>query len=1162
MTHRSSHRLRTTRSILLAVACLLGATAPAALAQRNLKDIPPPDPEIERKSFQVAPGFEVNLYASDPKIAKPIQMNFDAAGRLWIASSATYPQIKPGQKANDRILVVEDKDGDGRAETTTVFASGLLIPTGVVPGDGGCYVANSTQLLHLGDSDGDLKADTRRVVLSGFGTEDTHHILHTLRWGPDGRLYLNQSIYIHSHIETPWGIRRLNAGGIWRFHPETMRLDVLARGWVNSWGHHHDRFGQSFVTDGAGGEGINHMVPGAAYLTARGVPRILRGLNPGSPKFCGLEITSGTHLPPDWRGDLLTNDFRANRVCRFKLTPSGSSYQAKLMPDLIRTKHVAFRPIDIKMGPDGAIYIADWYNPIIQHGEVDFRDPRRDHVHGRIWRVTAKGRPLVKRQNLPKASIARLVGNLSARELWVRRHSRRVLQERPHGTRPQILAALNRLLDGLDPPDSADGSDLQGESTALEVLWTFQALNTHAPELLERLLAAHDPRVRAAACRVAGYWSDLSQSSLAQRIRDPHPQVRLEAVRAVARRGRDVLPLAMAALPLDRDTPLEYALWLTAWEQRSDWLKELKNGNPLLSKQLDDTARLFIYSSIKDAAVVPAVLGLLSRGGLSETDSNRAVALLADLGGPAQLRIALDMALDAETPAPQAANLLDALARTAATRNVKPSGSLESIKALFAAESPQVQRAAVRCAGLWKLESLRSPILWLAIDGETSRELRATTLSALSALGGQASHEQLKELAVGLPSPEGRLQAVAALVSIDPKAAALLLPKALGTDPGSADPTGVIEAFLARKDGPALLAASLQGKKMAPDHAKLILRLIDASGRKLPQLVAAVRTAGSLKTGPTRLSTQEMKSLVADVTSRGNPQKGEAIYRREKLGCLACHAIGGAGGRVGPDLISLGASAPLDYIANSLLDPNSKVKENYHSLVVVTKQGKVVTGIKLRQTDNELVLRDANDREISVPRKSIEEQVVGTSLMPAGLAEILTRDELVDLVRFLSALGKPGPFAIGRQPKARRWRVLADTQTARFRLRRTRDGQAATDDDAFTWIPRYSTVAGHLPLGDLPLLMVRDRKLSVVRCEIEVIAGGSVAIAVGDTAGLKAWIGTEPLALQPVTSRTLPKGRHRLTLVVDRSVRSGPLSLAIDEAASAKTANARFVTGK
>ena len=1162
MTHHRSHRLRTTRSILLAVACLLGATAPAALAQRNLKNIPPPDPEIERKSFQVAPGFEVNLYASDPKIAKPIQMNFDAAGRLWIASSETYPQIKPGQKANDRILVVEDTDGDGVAEKTTVFASGLLIPTGVVPGDDGCYVANSTELLHLGDSNGDLKADSRRVVLSGFGTEDTHHILHTLRWGPDGRLYLNQSIYIHSHIETPWGTRRLNAGGIWRFHPETMRLDVLARGWVNSWGHHHDRFGQSFVTDGAGGEGINHMVPGAAYLTARGVPRILRGLNPGSPKFCGLEITSGTHLPPDWRGDLLTNDFRANRVCRFKVTPSGSSYQAKLMPDLIRTKHVAFRPIDIKMGPDGAIYIADWYNPIIQHGEVDFRDPRRDHVHGRIWRVTAKGRPLVKRQNLPKASIAQLVGNLSARELWVRRHSRRVLQERPHTTRPQILAALKRLLDGLDPPDSADGSDLQGESTALEVLWTFQALNTQAPKLLERLLTAHDPRVRAAACRVAGYWSDLSPSTLAQRVRDPHPRVRLEAVRAIARRGRDVLPLAMAALPLDRDTPLEYALWLTAWEQRSQWLDQLKNGNPLLSKQLDDTGRLFIYSSIKDAAVVPAVLGLLSRGELSETDSNRAVALLADLGGPAQLRIALDMALDQQTPAPQAAHLLDALARTAATRNVKPSGSLEPIKALFDSPSPHVQMAAVGCAGLWKLESLRAPLVLLAGGKKTSRELRAATLSALSALGGPSSHQQLGELAVRLPSSEGRLQAVAALASIDPGAAALLLPKVLGSDPGSADPSVVIEAFLARKDGPGLLAKSLQDKKMGADHAKLILRLIDASGRKLPQLVAAVRTAGSLKTGPIKLSPQQMKTLVADVTSRGNPHTGEAIYRRQKLGCLACHAIGGAGGRVGPDLISLGASAPVDYIANSLLDPNSKVKENYHSLVVVTKKGKVVTGIKLRQTDTELVLRDSNDREIAVPRKSIDEQVIGTSLMPAGLSEILTRDELVDLVSFLSALGKPGPFAISRRPTARRWRVLADSQAARLRLRRTRDGQAATDDDAFTWTPRYATVGGQLPLSDLPQLTVRDRKLSVVRCEIEVITGGSVAIAVGDTAGLKAWIGTDPLPLKQVTSRTLQKGRHRLTLVVDRSLRKAPLSLAIDDTLSAKTTNARFVTGK
>ncbi|MFM7919214.1 MAG: sorbosone dehydrogenase, partial [Planctomycetaceae bacterium] len=137
-------------------------------------------------------------------------------------------------------------------DQTHVFAEGLLIPTGVAPGDGGAWVANSTELVHFADTNGDLKADSKRVVLSGFGTEDTHHILHTLRWGYDGFLYFNQSIYIHSHVETPWGVRRLNAGGIWQFRPETLELGVFLRGLVNTWGHHYDRYGQSFATDGAG----------------------------------------------------------------------------------------------------------------------------------------------------------------------------------------------------------------------------------------------------------------------------------------------------------------------------------------------------------------------------------------------------------------------------------------------------------------------------------------------------------------------------------------------------------------------------------------------------------------------------------------------------------------------------------------------------------------------------------------------------------------------------------------------------------------------------------------------------------------------------------------------------------------------------------------------
>src|SRR5580704_15861775 len=238
--------------LFLCIALLL---SPASLFAQAGATVPDPDPEIERKSFILPPGFEVNLFAADPLLAKPIQMNFDPQGRLWVASSEVYPQIKPGEKANDKIIILEDTKGVGKADKTTIFADGLLIPTGIEPGDGGAYVANSTELVHLSASRPGQKADRTRVLLSGFGTEDTHHIIHTFRWGPDGQLYFNQSVYIHSHIETPYGPRRLNAGGIWQFRPETLRLEVFTRGLWNAWGHEFDRFGQSFITDGAGFQG-------------------------------------------------------------------------------------------------------------------------------------------------------------------------------------------------------------------------------------------------------------------------------------------------------------------------------------------------------------------------------------------------------------------------------------------------------------------------------------------------------------------------------------------------------------------------------------------------------------------------------------------------------------------------------------------------------------------------------------------------------------------------------------------------------------------------------------------------------------------------------------------------------------------------------------------
>ena len=372
-------------------------------------------------------------------------MNFDPQGRLWVVSSSTYPQVAPGEEADDKVLILEDDDGDGVSDSTTVFADGLLIPTGIAPGDGGAYVANSTELLHLSDTDGDGRADTRRVVLSGFGTEDTHHILHTFRWGPAQRLHMLQSIYIHSHVETPWGVKRLNAGGIWQFRPDTWELNVFARGWVNPWGLHFLPYGQTFVTDGAGGEGSTtpSRMPTTPPPTER--PGFSKALNPGSvPSTADWRLSPGRHLPDDWQNSLITNDFRGHRVCRFTLTEQGSGYASQEQPGVIKSDHVAFRPIDVKMGPDGAIYIADWYNPIIQHGEVDFRDPRRDHVHGRIWRVSFIGNDLVERPNLIDASDAELCTQLAAPEMWTREQAKRLLKERG----PSVLSVVRRWAQG------------------------------------------------------------------------------------------------------------------------------------------------------------------------------------------------------------------------------------------------------------------------------------------------------------------------------------------------------------------------------------------------------------------------------------------------------------------------------------------------------------------------------------------------------------------------------------------------------------------------------------------------------------------------------------------------------------------------------------------
>lgn len=448
----------------------------------NYKEQPVP-------TFDVAPGFEVSLWAENPMLYKPIQMNWDPQGRLWVASSRLYPQIKPGQDAEDAVIVLEDTNGDGKADKHTVFAEGLVIPTGVVPdGKGGCYVAASHQLLHFADTNGDGKGDRRTIVLSSFGTEDTHHNLHTLRWGYDGHLYLNQSIYTHTHVETPHGVRRLNSAGIWRWDPDTWQLEIFTKGGCNPWGHHWDQYGNSFFTDGAGFKGVYHAMEGATYFTYADMRREAESISPGNyPKFASLEVVHSPMFPADWQGNVLTCDFRAHRVVRFALTDVGSTFQTKEMPDLLRSTNVTFRPIDLRFGPDGALYVADWSNPIIQHGEVDFRDPRRDHEHGRIWRVAATGASAGQRQDLTRLPTSQLLDLTLSKSGWEQEQARVVLRQRGA---EMVLPEVKSW--------AAKASDPRAK---LEAMWLGEAFGRPVDTWVAELIAAKDERLRTAATR-------------------------------------------------------------------------------------------------------------------------------------------------------------------------------------------------------------------------------------------------------------------------------------------------------------------------------------------------------------------------------------------------------------------------------------------------------------------------------------------------------------------------------------------------------------------------------------------------------------------------------------------------------------------------------------
>jgi len=492
--------------------------------------------EDSLKSFILPEGYKASLFASEkqfPNLANPMQMSFDDKGRLWVAVMPIYPHYRPGDALpNDKILIYEDTDGDGKADKETVFADHLHLPIGFEFAPEGVYVSQEPNLVLLRDTDGDGKADIREIVLGGFDSHDTHHAISAYTADPSGAFILCEGVFLHSNVETPYGPVRCVDGGFFRYSPQRGQLERTAQLSIpNPWGAVFDAWGQDFFLH-TSGPSLNWMLPVSVKPTFGSKTPSTPDLIPEGQKVrptSGLEVVSSRHFPDDVQGDLiLCNNIGFLGIKQHRIEDDGTGWKTSFRQELLKSSDGNFRPVDLEFAPDGSLYVIDWQNPLIGHMQHNARDPFRDHTHGRIYRVTYPSRPLVKPAQIDGASVATLLENLKEPELRTRYRTRRHLRGLPSS---EVLPALRKWVAALDIKDP------NYEHYALEALWTTWGVNQVEEPLLRQLLNAKDFHARAAAVRVLRYSTHRigdHAALLEKAAADEHGRVRLEAIVAAS----------------------------------------------------------------------------------------------------------------------------------------------------------------------------------------------------------------------------------------------------------------------------------------------------------------------------------------------------------------------------------------------------------------------------------------------------------------------------------------------------------------------------------------------------------------------------------------------------------------------------------------------------
>ena len=606
-------------------------------------------PEKFIETCTVPEGYELRLFADEqrfPELANPVQLAFDSKGRLWVATMPSYPQWQPGEpKPADKLVILEDTDGDGKADTSTIFYDKLHCPTGFQFFAGGVLVMDQPRMLWLADTDGDNKADQVVHLLDGFATEDTHHTCGAFEMSPGGLLHMLEGVAMSTAIETPWGpFRNFGSSGAYVLDPRSLEIrHFKTPGYGNPWCYVFNEWGQGICGDGTGAsQHWDTPLSGAQYGGRKGLNPVFdtEGMRP----VVGSEFLRTRQFPDDVQNQFLyACVINTNGMPRWTISDDGAGYKGERVRhdpadkntpfDLVKSTDKHFRPVDPQIGPDGALWFGDWANPLIGHMQYSQRDPNRDQKHGRIYRLVYKDKPLITPETQAGKTIPEVLAQLESPEWRTRYRARADLQARPQA---EVLAAaaawLAEMKAGSLPQDVKD-------RLATEVLWLEQSFHAIDGSLLRDLLAADTPDARAAATRVVAdarrQIPDALDLLIAQAA-DPHPRVRTEAVRGLSFFPTEAAMTAVAAAanlePADRyvsytaDAALgaNIAVWKPAWEQGGFAARNTPTATILES---------VLGLDKKSGEVRPHLAVLLAEQTKSDEERNKALQAIADIKG-------------------------------------------------------------------------------------------------------------------------------------------------------------------------------------------------------------------------------------------------------------------------------------------------------------------------------------------------------------------------------------------------------------------------------------------------------------------------------------------------------------------------------------------------